>query len=73
LAWGSDYGSGAGVLGGHEQGIKPADPNFIKAKAIIEAGNFAGATPLLHQVVAAQVRTQAEELKVAAPGLSAGL
>lgn len=29
----------------------PADPNFAQAKAMIEAKNFAGAIPLLQQVV----------------------
>jgi Tfp pilus assembly protein PilF len=29
----------------------PADPNFAQAKAMIEAKNYAGATPLLQQVV----------------------
>jgi tetratricopeptide (TPR) repeat protein len=29
----------------------PADPNFAQAKALIEAKNYAGATPLLQQVV----------------------
>ena len=29
----------------------PADPNFAQAKAMIEAKNYAGAIPLLQQVV----------------------
>ncbi|HLG48713.1 MAG TPA: tetratricopeptide repeat protein [Reyranella sp.] len=31
---------------------KPVDPNFAQAKAAIEARNYAGALPLLQQVVA---------------------
>lgn len=31
---------------------KPADPNFIRAKAMIEAKNYDAAMPLLQQVVA---------------------
>ena len=45
-------GNGGGGAGGHEQDIKPTDPDFTKAKAMIEAGNYAAAMPLLHRVVA---------------------
>ena len=34
----------------------PADPNFAQAKAMIEAKNYAGALPLLQQVVARDPR-----------------
>jgi Flp pilus assembly protein TadD len=35
---------------------KPADPNYAQAKAMIEARNYAGAMPLLQQVVARDPR-----------------
>jgi Tfp pilus assembly protein PilF len=43
----------AGGGGGAEQpAAKPADPNFTRAKAMIEARDYANAVPLLQQVVA---------------------
>lgn len=46
-------GNGGGGAGGHEQDTKPVDPNFTRAKAMIEARDYKGAMPLLQQVVAA--------------------
>ncbi|MSP77642.1 MAG: hypothetical protein EXR12_16080 [Rhodospirillaceae bacterium] len=43
----------AGGGGGMDQpAAKPADPNYTKAKAMIEAKDYQGALPLLQQVVA---------------------
>lgn len=43
----------AGGGGGAEQpAAKPADPNYTRAKAMIEARDYANALPLLQQVVA---------------------
>ncbi|MEK7687183.1 MAG: tetratricopeptide repeat protein [Pseudomonadota bacterium] len=43
----------AGGGGGADQtAAKPADPNFARAKAMIEARDYANALPLLQQVVA---------------------
>jgi predicted Zn-dependent protease len=43
-------GGGGGGGSGTEQ--KPADPGYVKAKAMIEAKDYKGAMPLLQQVVA---------------------
>ena len=45
-------GNGGGGAGGHEQDIKPTDPDFTKAKAMIEAKDYTGSIPLLQKVVA---------------------
>ena len=43
----------AGGGGGQDTVVsKPADPNFTRAKAMIEAKDYRGAIPLLQQVVA---------------------
>jgi len=43
----------AGGGGGSDQpAAKPADPNYTRAKAMIEARDYANALPLLQQVVA---------------------
>lgn len=47
----------AGGGGGAEQpAAKPADPNYTRAKAMIEARDYANALPLLQQVVARDPR-----------------
>ena len=47
----------AGGGGGAEQpAAKPADPNYTRAKAMIEARDYANALPLLQQVVAREPR-----------------
>jgi tetratricopeptide (TPR) repeat protein len=47
----------AGGGGGMDQtAAKPADPNFTRAKAMIEARDYANAMPLLQQVVAKDAR-----------------
>ncbi len=55
------YAAGGGGGGGvasesFQTPSKPVDPNFAQAKAMIEARNFAGAMPLLQQVVAKDPR-----------------
>ena len=40
----------------HHSTAKPADPNFARAKAMIEAKDYKGALPLLQQVVAKDPR-----------------
>jgi Flp pilus assembly protein TadD len=39
-----------------QQPAKPVDPNFVRAKAMIEARDYRGALPLLQQVVAKDPR-----------------
>ena len=50
------FSGGAFAAGGGGGGTaveqKPVDPNYTKAKAMIEAKNYTGAMPLLQQVVA---------------------
>ncbi len=47
----------AGGGGGAEQpAAKPADPNYTRAKAMIEARDYANALPLLQQVVSKDPR-----------------
>jgi tetratricopeptide (TPR) repeat protein len=48
----SAYAAGSGSGGMANQQTTPADPNYASAKAMIEAKNYAGAMPLLQQVVA---------------------
>ena len=52
------FAAGGGGGGGAMETTpaKPADPNFARAKAMIEARDFRGAMPLLHQVVARDAR-----------------
>ena len=49
-------GGGGGASETFQTPSKPLDPNFMQAKAMIEARNFAGAMPLLQQVVAKDPR-----------------
>jgi Tfp pilus assembly protein PilF len=42
----------AGGGGADTTASKPADPNYVRAKAMIEARDYANALPLLQQVVA---------------------
>ena len=49
-------GGGGGASESLQSPSKPVDPNFAQAKAMIEAKNFAGAMPLLQQVVAKDPR-----------------
>lgn len=48
------FASGGGGGGADQPAAvtKPADPSYAQAKAMIEAKNYAGAIPLLQQVVA---------------------
>ena len=46
------FAAGGGGGGMANQQTTPADPNYVSAKAMIEAKNYAGAMPLLQQVVA---------------------
>ncbi len=48
----SAHAAGSGSGGMANQQSAPADPNYVSAKAMIEARNYAGAMPLLQQVVA---------------------
>ena len=48
----SAHAAGSGSGGMANQQTTPADPNYVSAKAMIEAKNYAGAMPLLQQVVA---------------------
>ena len=48
----SAFAAGSGSGGMANQQTTPADPNYASAKAMIEAKNYAGAMPLLQQVVA---------------------
>ena len=49
-------GGGGGGGGIDTSTAKPADPNYTRAKAMIEARDYAGAMPLLQQVVAKDAR-----------------
>ena len=46
------FAAGGGAGGMANQSSTPADPNYVSAKQMIEAKNYAGAMPLLQQVVA---------------------
>src|SRR4029077_11033718 len=46
----------AGGGGADTTAAKPADPNYMRAKAMIEARDYANAVPLLQQVVAKDPR-----------------
>ena len=48
----SAHAAGSGSGGMANQQSTPADPNYVSAKTMIEAKNYAGAMPLLQQVVA---------------------
>jgi tetratricopeptide (TPR) repeat protein len=48
----SAFAAGSGSGGMANQQSAPSDPNYVSAKAMIEAKNYAGAMPLLQQVVA---------------------
>jgi tetratricopeptide (TPR) repeat protein len=48
----SAHAAGSGSGGMANQQTTPADPNYTSAKTMIEAKNYAGAMPLLQQVVA---------------------
>jgi Tfp pilus assembly protein PilF len=48
----SAFAAGGGGGGADQTTAKPADPNFTRAKAMIEARDYANALPLLQQVVA---------------------
>lgn len=53
----SAFAAGGGGGGGSEQpAAKPADPNYTRAKAMIEGRDYANALPLLQQVVAKDPR-----------------
>jgi Tfp pilus assembly protein PilF len=48
----SAFAAGGGGGGADQPAAKPADPNYTRAKAMIEARDYANALPLLQQVVA---------------------
>lgn len=48
----SAFAAGGGGGGADQTTAKPADPNYTRAKAMIEARDYANALPLLQQVVA---------------------
>jgi tetratricopeptide (TPR) repeat protein len=48
----SAFAAGGGGGGADSPSTKPMDPNYGAAKQMIEAKNYAGAMPLLQQVVA---------------------
>lgn len=48
----SALAAGGGGGGADQTTAKPADPNYTRAKAMIEARDYANALPLLQQVVA---------------------
>lgn len=50
------FAAGGGSDSGSTQSSKPVDPNFARAKAMIQARDFRGALPLLQQVVAKDPR-----------------
>ena len=50
------FAAGGGGGTSNEPAAKPADPNYTRAKAMIEARDYAGALPLLQQVVAKDAR-----------------
>src|SRR3990167_2498010 len=45
------FAAGGGGGGAEQPAAKPADPNYARAKAMIEARDYANALPLLQQVV----------------------
>ena len=49
-------GGGSGGIDMPKAQTKPVDPNFAQAKAMIEQKNYAGALPLLQQVVQSDPR-----------------
>jgi tetratricopeptide (TPR) repeat protein len=49
-------GGGGGSSESLQVPSKPLDPNFVQAKAMIEARNYAGSLPLLQQVVSRDPR-----------------
>jgi tetratricopeptide (TPR) repeat protein len=46
------FAAGGGADSSSSQPAKPVDPNFARAKAMIDARDYKGALPLLQQVVA---------------------
>ena len=52
----SAFAAGGGGGGMANQPTTPADPAYVSAKAMIEAKNYAGAMPLLQQIVAKDPR-----------------
>ena len=48
----SAFAAGGGGGGADQPATKPADPNYTRAKAMIEGRDYANALPLLQQVVA---------------------
>jgi Tfp pilus assembly protein PilF len=48
----SAFAAGGGGGGADQPAAKPADPNYTRAKAMIEGRDYANALPLLQQVVA---------------------
>lgn len=48
----SAFAAGGGGGGADQTTAKPADPNYTRAKAMIEARDYTNALPLLQQVVA---------------------
>ena len=48
----SAFAAGGGGGGADQTTAKPADPNYTRAKSMIEARDYANALPLLQQVVA---------------------
>ena len=50
------FAAGGGADPAPAQQAKPVDPNFTRAKAMIEARDYRGALPLLQQVVAKDAR-----------------
>lgn len=47
----SAFAAGGGGGGADQPAAKPADPNYTRAKAMIEGRDYANALPLLQQVV----------------------
>ncbi len=52
----SAFAAGGGGGSADQPAAKPADPNYTRAKAMIEARDYASALPLLQQVVARDAR-----------------
>lgn len=52
----ASFAAGGGSDSSSSQPAKPVDPNFARAKAMIEARDYRGALPLLQQVVAKDPR-----------------
>jgi len=50
------FAAGGGGGAADQPAAKPADPNYVRAKAMIEARDYANAVPLLQQVVAKDPR-----------------